>query len=578
MMKNLRVFSLTGLILFGGSLMGATLQPTEARTQMPKRTELSSANFNGETLKVAHNRRHLQKMKPMGAPEVIENAEGQKIQYSRSAEGLFVFYGELMDFYDDAAPGTIVWGENNEVYFYNILAAQQTDTYAKGTLAGETITVPMGQTLLWIDDDPDYDPYGINLGVLKLFHGSDEWMGDYFSYELDDSIENVTYTLNADGSLSLNLPGDPYEGGELPEYVLGFYYSDDLEWIGCVDFYQEWEIAGEMTELPEDATLNSYIFINEYFQNGSIVDVAFYGDDLYIRGLSNQFPEGIVKARVEGDKAYIPQDQIIGIAMDLFFIYTKCIIENPYYDPDDWDSEEYMFAPEDVCYVLEIDRENMVITSAEQEAYLCFNYYKNMYFPMDEFENINLVPGTYGVGNPADPFRLSYVTMLADWMGYNYIGFTQPNITVDNQLLNSENLYYRIYINGDLKVFEEEWGINLIGEEVLMYMDVDGPTDLLSSEFSNYEDIEAMGGTVIVGFYEEGIETVGVQSVYLDGDKEYCSYIVTIDTATREVTTGINGVETTTAIDNNYYDLYGRRVANPTGGIFIHNGKKIIKR
>lgn len=39
--------------------------------------------------------------------------------------------------------------------------------------------------------------------------------------------------------------------------------------------------------------------------------------------------------------------------------------------------------------------------------------------------------------------------------------------------------------------------------------------------------------------------------------------------------TGIEVVNTTPRTDNNYYDLQGRIVADPTAGIYIHNGKKI---
>ena len=40
--------------------------------------------------------------------------------------------------------------------------------------------------------------------------------------------------------------------------------------------------------------------------------------------------------------------------------------------------------------------------------------------------------------------------------------------------------------------------------------------------------------------------------------------------------TGIKNVETTKA-DNAYYDLMGRKIEKPTSGIYIKNGKKIIK-
>lgn len=38
--------------------------------------------------------------------------------------------------------------------------------------------------------------------------------------------------------------------------------------------------------------------------------------------------------------------------------------------------------------------------------------------------------------------------------------------------------------------------------------------------------------------------------------------------------TGIENINTN-SVDNNYYDLHGRKVLNPTTGIYIHNGKKI---
>ena len=41
--------------------------------------------------------------------------------------------------------------------------------------------------------------------------------------------------------------------------------------------------------------------------------------------------------------------------------------------------------------------------------------------------------------------------------------------------------------------------------------------------------------------------------------------------------TGINGIETDEQ-DAIYYDLMGRRVTNPTKGIYIKNGKKVLFR
>lgn len=42
--------------------------------------------------------------------------------------------------------------------------------------------------------------------------------------------------------------------------------------------------------------------------------------------------------------------------------------------------------------------------------------------------------------------------------------------------------------------------------------------------------------------------------------------------------TSIEGVETSAEADNTVYDLMGRRVANPSNGIYIINGKKVVMR
>ena len=40
--------------------------------------------------------------------------------------------------------------------------------------------------------------------------------------------------------------------------------------------------------------------------------------------------------------------------------------------------------------------------------------------------------------------------------------------------------------------------------------------------------------------------------------------------------TGISGVTTPSTLSNTYYDLQGRKVAQPTRGIYIFNGKKVM--
>ena len=89
------------------------------------------------------------------------------------------------------------------------------------------------------------------------------------------------------------------------------------------------------------------------------------------------------------------------------------------------------------------------------------------------------------------------------------------------------------------------------------------------------------------GFYKQG--TRGGASIKLKPHRAgLCldeaiapakSFIIDFDAARREAeTTGIHDVRPEMQRrDNAVYDLQGRRVVNPTHGIYIINGKKIIK-
>ena len=575
-MNKFTTIVLSGLVLsLSGVAMASDGHSGQSALNFPKKEELKSVSNNAV-------RKGLQK-KISGyrflGEDVIYEAAGVSRLYSKEAMGYTVDDDDLGQYYDEDAPGNIVWGADGAVYFYNILSAYPTESYVIGELDENTIEVPMGQLVMWIDDDPDYEPYGVGLGVFKAeFVG-----GKGTGYNLDLSFESVTYTVGDDGTLTLNIPGWEYDDSSWPQYAIGYYYSDNLQWTGLLDFYQIWTPSDvELTTMPEGVEPEAYLYIDEDYQQGRLLNVAFDDEYLYIQGLCNLLPNGVIRAMIDGNQAYISQNQIIGIYEGLDYIYTKCIYKN--YDEDDM---EYPFAPDDICYILEIDRERSSIKSAEQEYLFCLNYYTDEYEPLMVYSEISLLPGTFGVGCPANPFRLDYVDMLVPWFGYTYIGFTMPNITVDKELLNEENLYFRIYVNGEAKVFEEGMGLNLIDEEVLMYPGVEEPTELISCTFFNGVDIEAAEGKVIVGFYEEGIDTIGVQSVYLDntGEEtiEYCSHIMNYDIETGEVTDGVKSITMSDIVSIEYFDLGGRKVAKPEKGVYvmrtiISDGSTLVKK
>ena len=79
-------------------------------------------------------------------------------------------------------------------------------------------------------------------------------------------------------------------------------------------------------------------------------------------------------------------------------------------------------------------------------------------------------------------------------------------------------------------------------------------------------------GSQGVGFYKLASgKTLGVGKAYLIYTGSLAREFFSLDE-----TTGIEDINRETITNNRYYDLQGRRVENPTNGIYIVNGKKVV--
>lgn len=81
-----------------------------------------------------------------------------------------------------------------------------------------------------------------------------------------------------------------------------------------------------------------------------------------------------------------------------------------------------------------------------------------------------------------------------------------------------------------------------------------------------------------LGFYQNSNAfTVGANTAYLpanfDGSGSAPSFFLLFDDNMQ--TTGVKDVKRETKTNNDYYNLNGQRVAQPTKGLYIVNGKKV---
>lgn len=510
--------------------------------------------------------------------DIIYEVEGKSQLCSKASEGVYPF-GEYYLYSQEAAPATIVYGNNDDIYFLDILE-YGVPSYTKGVIKGDNLVVSLPQTLMvdnyeWLEENLYY-----NLCVLQQMNYSD---GIWF--EPREDISEVVYMIDPeDGSLTLTLPEE-----EDATLVLGLCMvaeGYEADWGEYCDYSQKFTpFHDEIATMPEGVEQTQYQFIMENGY-GFPVAVAETEEALYIQGLSSYEPSLTVKAVFEEgypNLVKIPTGQYIGIyeyenafmIAKFGFLYSE--------------TESYSLmvqAPETIDFYMVIDTAQKIIYPSINNMILCFCYAGYDFLASEAFYNFELKYQEDMMGVPSNPYNLEWIDEYFNVAEPYYFRFNIDAIGTQGQLLDTDTLFYRILVNDE----ELEFTAGYPYDYSYLYTD---HTILLPYWFSNGYDIFAFYSEPTkreIGIYIDGVSTVGVQSIYLYNDVETCSDIVTLDVETGEVnqtrsaSASFEGVADVEVISTEYYDLNGRRISNPGKGVFItksimnDGSKQVTKR
>ena len=221
---------------------------------------------------------------------------------------------------------SFVFAEDNKVYIQRPVSWTYYDGWVEGTLSedGKTITVPMGQYIAYTKS--------LEMGVQVAMFAYDEERGSYF---YDDSIEDVTYTINDDGSISLN-GTDMYlvMGTMNRAFGQNFQYLD-YEWLQAGDFGSTYLPIDEAPLTPPaDMDVETYYLttaINDGYEwepYRTRVNVGFEGNNVWVQGISEYLPKAWIKGVCDdNNKITFANPQLLG-SNDVLF-YFKSADFNP---------------------------------------------------------------------------------------------------------------------------------------------------------------------------------------------------------------------------------------------------------
>ena len=208
---------------------------------------------------------------------------------------------------------TAIAFDGDDVYIKNPITGYSSGTWVKGTKAGNTITVPLGQFLSYFASD-GYGLYITLANVTSSFSGTNLTDETEVTYTIDGNTirlngTNETKTLTVawsddDTVYKYGAPGGNYN----TVYTLDEDYTPPTA-------------QTELVELPSGVTPEDWYAegTNQYPSGSSTptaAKVAFDGNDVYVSGIFTSLPNAWIKGTLEGNKVTFVTGQLLGQLTD----------------------------------------------------------------------------------------------------------------------------------------------------------------------------------------------------------------------------------------------------------------------
>lgn len=255
---------------------------------------------------------------------ITEPDDGESKMYSRSGYRYYSSNGQL--YYDEQSGMTeIVEAANGDVYIKDFISGVSVGTWIKGIKDGEYITIPAGQILHYWPD------YGYGMYLTKA------------SYVEESGWQEV------DGDIVLFIDGNTISLEDTDgNNIVAAFWTDDYSFSGYGDYntvftYDEAYVAPEPIALPEGAVVETWY--GSLVNNSSAtvkrnVNIAFYGDDVYLGGIFENYPDSWIKGTINNNVVTFSGFQYLGnfsSSYEIFAIGTNGEVLEDFqmeYDPE----------------------------------------------------------------------------------------------------------------------------------------------------------------------------------------------------------------------------------------------------
>ena len=466
----------------------------------------------------------------------ITSPSGDVTTFEANGEAWINYYGILL-YQISFTNLTDIYFDGEDVYIHNPISQFPTDSYMKGTLKDNEMVFTFPQLI--------YQEGGENYYLSRL-NGTEEvtdW-GSTWEYSLPDSDNQIVYHLE--------------EGKWVMEpsnysVILGLVDSE-MNWVGygdCDVVYKEFN----STPIEAPIGIETEEWVLAANGEGHVVKVGFVENEVYIQGVSTYLPEAWIKGTVSEGKVTFKSGEFMGAYDSPSGFYLAYLVGGEIYP----DGTNYYILP-DIEFSYDAEAKSM-----SYEYTLFVNSSPDYIRYLEKYDQplLHYQPATFDF-TPAPAEFILFQEYNGEYMATRFL---VPNLSVEGYLLDPENLYWRLFLDGELYEFDEE----IYGE---LYND---QTEVPYYYFAPAGDIYGNGAEKTLFIYAEGFDEFSVQTIYKveenGSEKSYYSIPMNYNIITGEITYGgsveVKGLLDSKLMNVEYYNLNGLKVNNPGTGLYI---------
>ena len=476
---------------------------------------------------------------------ITATPEGENTAYVRDCYGWWSLVGKLYQKHDLGGAVHIVKSNDGSVYLNNPVSGFPINAWVKATANadGSELTLTGAQKVY------TEEVYGTAHHYYMMpmeFVVMDEAQGTGWFYPTEESVYKLVKEDDAYVSAANNL-------------IYGLCELQDdgtFKWIGYGDFAMNMTVQTETaTEFPAGVATEQWTL--KYDGGANFAEVAVDGSKMYVKGIMPTVPDGIAVGEIKDGKVNFATGQYIGEGTDFHYAYLYGSEVRSVFNEEYGDFVNTTFATRVATFdYVPADKliSNCIGLSTSAVCEPAETADKDIVV-LGSIANASAQYLVRDITTPPAQVRDISFMVYNDDYGYGYVDFTFTNLDAKGCILDTNRLFYCVYFDG--KVFEFQ------PDE---YSSMTETVNLIPYNFYDYFDFDAQGYRHTFYYYSDGLETIGIQAVYKnEEDKLYASDVSVFPVASVKVIEN----ESKTVTDVTYYDLQGRKVANPEAGLYI---------